>query len=324
MNRVLSRIVVIGITAAIGSLAGCASVQPKNAGTTAQSPALALVSHLTDITPPKLEFPEWQKPQLDLSFLNAENRKPSNDRDWIDEQKVLASAEIDGDKIRIRNVRNAEYYTYRDCLVDYYDKTYDLTKIKSVDFIVIPFADNKAIAHTMLSFGFEGDEYVGVSVEVRLEKGESYTTAAGFLGQFELMYVVADEHDLLPVRPEFRHVDVLLYRSTAKPAQAKALFLDVMKRVNQLRDHPEFYDTLRNNCTTNIARHINAIAPGEVPYDYRVLLPGYSDEYAYDLKLIDTSLPFADVRRRARVSDRILQFKDDPRFSERIRETVVR
>jgi hypothetical protein len=283
-----------------------------------------LISHLTDIAPPKLEFPEWQVPQLDLSFLNAENRKPSNDRDWIDEQKVLASADIDGDKVRIRNVRNAEFYTYRDCIVDYYDKTYDLAKIKSVDFIVIPFAGNKAIAHTMLSFGFDGDEHVGVSVEVRLEKGESYSTAAGILGQFELIYVVADEHDLLPVRPEFRHVDVLLYRSTATPAQAKALFLDVMKRVNHLRDNPEFYDTLRNNCTTNIARHINAIVPGEVPYDYRVLLPGYSDEYAYDLKLIDTSLPFAEVRRRARISDRILQYKDDPRFSERIRETVVR
>ncbi|HEY2412984.1 MAG TPA: DUF4105 domain-containing protein [Pirellulaceae bacterium] len=324
MERALSRTVVIAITAAVAGLAGCASVQPKTAGTTGQSRAVELISHLTDVAPPKLEFPEWQAPQLDLSFLNADNRKPSNDRDWIDEQKVLASAEIDGDKARIRNVRNAEYYTYRDCVVDYYDKTYDLAKIKSVDFVVIPFAENKAIAHTMLSFGFEGDEYVGVSVEVRLEKGESYSTAAGFLGQFELMYVVADEHDLLPVRPEFRHVDVLLYRSTATPAQAKALFLDVMKRVNQLHDHPEFYDTLRNNCTTNIVRHINAIVPGEVPYDYRVLLPGYSDEYAYDLKLIDTSLPFVEVRRRARVSDRILQYKDDARFSERIRETVVR
>jgi len=324
MGRALLRALIIAITASIAGLSGCASVQPKTAGAASNSPGVELVSHLTEITPPKLEFPEWQAPQLDLSFLNAENRQPSNDRDWIDEQKVLAWAELDGDKVRIHNVRNAEYFTYRDCVVDYYDKTYDLAKIKSVDFIVIPFAENKAIAHTMLSFGFEGDEYVGVSVEVRLEKGESYNTAAGFLGQFELMYVVANERDLLPVRPEFRHVDVLLYRSTATPAQARALFVDVMKRVNKLRDEPEFYDTLRNNCTTNIARHINAIVPGEVPYDYRVLFPGYSDELAYDLKLIDTSLPFAEVRRRARVSDRVLQFKEDPRFSERIRETVVR
>ena len=237
---------------------------------------------------------------------------------------MLASAQIDGDKVHVNNVRNAEFFSYRDCLVDYYDKTYDLTKIKTVDFVMIPFADNRAIAHTLLSFGFEGGDYVGVSVEVRLEKGESYNAAVGLLGQFELMYVVADERDLLPVRPEYRNVDVLLYRTKATPAQARALFVDVMKRVNQLHDQPEFYDTLRNNCTTNIVRHINTLAPNRIPYDYRVLLPGYADSLAYELGLIDNSLPFAEVRRRAVISDRILEYKDDPQFSQRIRGEKVR
>jgi Domain of unknown function (DUF4105) len=300
---------------------GCASIQPQQAN---QQGSVALASHLTDVVPPKLELPDWQAPQLDLSFLEPSQRQPSNDRDWIDEQKLLAYADIDGDKVRVHNVRNAQFFSYRDCLVDYYDKTYDLSKIKTVDFVMIPFADNRAVAHTLLSFGFEGGDYVGVSVEVRLEKGESYSAAVGLLGQFELMYVVADERDLLPVRPEFRHVDVLLYRTTATPAQARALFVDVMKRVNQLHDHPEFYDTLRNNCTTNIVRHINALAPGRVPYDYRVLLPGYADSLAYELGLIDNSLPFDEVRRRAVVSDQILKYKDDPQFSERIRAEKLR
>lgn len=318
----MRRTLLIAIVAV--ALNGCAPLQPRPANTAGQTPDVTLANYFADIVPPKLNLPNWQAPRLNLSFLNPESRQPSNDRDWVEEQKVLARADIDGDKALIHNVRNAQFFTYRDCLVDYYDKTYDLTKIKSVDFIVIPFADNRAIAHTLLSFGFEGGDYVGVSVEVRLEKGESYNTAAGVLGQFELIYVVADEHDLLPVRPEFRHVDVLLYRSTATPAQARALFVDCLKRVNQLHEQPEFYDTLRNNCTTNIVRHINAIAPGEVPYDYRVLLPGYADELAYELKLIDTSLPFPEVRRRARISDAILQYKDDPRFSQRIRGETIR
>src|SRR5439155_15268339 len=310
-----------GILFAIAALAaGCASIPAQQAG---QVGAIAPASHLTDITPPKLELPDWQVPQVDLSLLNP-NREPSNDRDWIDEQKVLAYADVGEDNVRIHNVRNAQFFTYRDCIVDYYDKRYDLSKIITVDFVVIPFADNRAIAHTLLSFGFDNGDHVGVSVEVRLEKGESYSTAAGLLGQFELMYVVADEHDLLPVRPEYRHVDVLLYRSTATPAQARALFVDVMKRVNQLHDHPEFYDTLRNNCTTNIVRHINTLAPGRVPYDYRVLLPGYADSLAYELGLIDNSLPFDEVRRRARISDVVLQYKDDPRFSQRIRGEKTR
>jgi hypothetical protein len=300
---------------------GCASVKPQQASQPGGSP---LASKLTDLVPPKLELPDWQMPQLDLSLLEPSRRSPSNDRDWIDEQKVLAYAEITSDKVRVHNIRNAQFFSYRDCVVDYYDKTYDLTKLQTVDFVTIPFADNRAIAHTLLSFGFEGGDHVGVSAEVRLEKGESYSAAVGLLGQFELMYVVADERDLLPVRPEFRHVDVLLYRTTATSAQARALFVDVMKRVNQLHDHPEFYDTLRNNCTTNIVRHINALAPGRVPYDYRVLLPGYADSLAYDLGLIDNSLPFDEVRRRARISDQILKYKDDPQFSQRIRGEKLR
>ena len=308
------------IGAALALTAGCATVQPQQkAKTTAQPGEVSRAAHLTDIVPPKLELPDWEAPRLDLANFSPDKRVPSNDRDWIPELKVLATAEIDGDKVRIHNVRNAEFFSYRDCIVDYYDKTYDLAKIKSVDFIMIPFNDNRAIAHTLLSFGFEGGDYVGVSAEVRLEKGEVYDATIGLFHQFELMYVVADERDLLPVRAEYRNVDVLLYRTTATPEQARKLFVDVLKRVNQLHDHPEFYDTLSNNCTTNIVRHINAIAPEKIPYDYRVLLPGYADNLAYELGLIDNSRPFADVRRSARINDLILRYKDDPHFSQRIR-----
>jgi len=302
-------------------LTGCTALSTPTAG---QSGGVALASHLADVVPPQIELPEWQPPQIDWSYFDPTRYQPSNDRDWIDEQKVLAQADIGDHEVRIHNIRNAQFFTYRDGVIDYYDKTFDLAKIKSVDFLVVPFADNRAIAHTMLSFGFEGGDYVGVSVEVRLEQGESYSTVVGLMGQYELMYVVADERDLLVVRPEFRGVDVLLYHTTATPAQTRALFVDVMQRVNQLHDHPEFYDTLQNNCTTNIVRHINDLAPGKVPYDYRVLLPGYADDLAYDLGLIDNSLPFAEVRRRARITDLIHKYKDDPHFSQRIRGEKVR
>src|SRR5947207_6136307 len=152
-----------GILISIAALlAGCATVPAQQAG---QSNAIAPASFLTDITPPKVDLPDWQLPQVDWSLLNPD-RKPSNDRDWIDEQKVLAQADIGDDKVRIHNVRNAQFFTYRDCIVDYYDKTYDLSKISTVDFLVIPFAENKAIAHTLLSFGFDNGDYVSVSVEV--------------------------------------------------------------------------------------------------------------------------------------------------------------
>jgi hypothetical protein len=189
---------------------------------------------------------------------------------------------------------------------------------------MVPFNETPALAHTMLSFGFANGDYVGVSVEVRLERGESYSPTLGLFGQFELIYVVADERDLVRVRTEYRDVDVLVYRTRATPDQARRLLVDVMQRVNELRDKPEYYDTLSNNCTTNIVRHINTLAPGRVPYDYRVLLPGFADSLAYELGLLDNSRPFADLKQAARVNDLALRYKDDPHFSQRIRgERIV-
>jgi hypothetical protein len=259
-----------------------------------------------------------------LPLLPAGQEGPSNDRDWIPEHKILASATLDGDKLHVKNVRNAEFYSYRDCLVDHYDRTYDLSQLQSVDFIMIPFNETRALAHTLLSFGFANGDYLGVSVEVRLERGESYSPTLGLFGQFELIYVVADERDLIRVRTEYRNVDVLVYRTRATPDQARRLLVDVMQRASKLQREPEYYDTLTNNCTTNIVRHINALVPGSVPTDYRVLLPGFADNLAYELGLIDNSRPFAEVKQRARVNDLALRYKDDPHFSQRIRGEQVR
>lgn len=250
---------------------------------------------------------------------------PSNDRDWIVEHKVLAQAEMTGEQVTIRNVRDAEFFTYRDCIVDYYDKSFPIGDVRNVDFIVIPFNEQRALAHTMLSFGLADGDRLGVSVEVRLEKGEEYHPATGLLGQFELIYVLASEKDLIRVRTEHRKCDVYAYRSVATPEQSQRLLIDILRRVNQLRDKPELYDSINNNCTTNIVHHINHLVPGKVPQDYRVLLPGFSDQLAYDLKLLDTSVPFEELKRRSRVNDLALKYRDDPNFSARIRgERVVR
>ena len=259
-----------------------------------------------------------------LPLPGTDTAGATNDRDWIPEHKLLASAQLDGDQLHVQNVRNCEFFSYRDCLVDHYDRTYDLSQLQSVDFIMVPFNETRALAHTLLSFGFANGDYLGVSVEVRLERGESYSPTLGLFGQFELIYVVADERDLIRVRTEYRNVDVLVYRTKATPDQARRLLVDVMKRVNKLHDQPEYYDTLTNNCTTNIVRHINALAPGSVPTDYRVLLPGFADNLAYELGLIDNSRPFAEIKQRARVNDLALRYKDDPHFSQRIRGEKVR
>lgn len=249
----------------------------------------------------------------------AATSRPSNSRNWSPDQAVLATAEFDGDRVVVHNVRNCTYLTADNYVVDRYDRSYDLNDLETVDFVMVPFKGAPALAHTMLSFGFAGGDFLAVSVEVRKERGETYSVVRGLLRQFEIMYVVGDERDLVKLRTNYRQDDVYVYRARATKEQVRALFVDVVQRVNELAEKPEFYDTLTNNCTTNIAQHINRLAPDRVPLDPRILLPGYSDRLAYDLGLLDTDLPFEQAKRQALVGRAELETAEAVDFSRVIR-----
>jgi hypothetical protein len=248
--------------------------------------------------------------------------RPSNARSWSPDQALLSRAEINGDIAHVYNIRDCTYLDQDTYVLNHYDKTYDLSRLQTVDFFVVPFRDTPSLAHTMLSFGFEDGEHLAVSVEIRREQGEKYDVLKSMLNQYELMYVVADERDVVKLRTNYRGDDVYLYRGRATPDQARMLFLDVMNRVNKLAASPEFYNVFINNCTTNVIHHINHVAPGKVPYkpySPKILLTGHSDRLAYDLGLLDTKLPFEEARRRAQVSPLARQFATAPDFSQRIR-----
>jgi hypothetical protein len=244
---------------------------------------------------------------------------PSNDRDWAADQAVLSTAEFAGDEVQVCNVRFCNYHTSDNYDLRHEDRTYRLADLETVDFIVVPFGDMPNLAHTMLSFGFKGENYLAVSVEIRKEKGERYSALKGLLRQYELMYVVADERDLIKVRSNLRLEDVYIYRAKATPAQARDLFVDVMRRVNKLAAEPEFYDAVTNNCTTNIVQHINHLSPGRIQYSAKVLLPGHSDRLAYDLGLIESDTDFERTRLRARINELAYAHRDSPDFSAMIR-----
>ena len=262
--------------------------------------------------------------RLDVALTNTpalveQALLPSNQRNWSPDQAVLPYAVFNGDRVTIHNVRNCTYQSDTDYVVNHYDKTYDLNRLESVDFLVAPFTGSPKLAHTMMSFGFSDGDHLGVSVEARLEDGETYSPILGSLRQFELMYVLADERDLIVRRTRFRATDVYLYRTVATPMQAREMFVDVMDRVNKLYTEPEFYDTLTNNCTTNIAVHVNRLRSGRVPYELRVLLPGLSDQLAYELGLLRTDSSFEETKRRAKITSLANQHADSRDFSDRIR-----
>lgn len=228
-------------------------------------------------------------------------------------------AEFRGDMVTIRNIRNCDYRTADDYTVRYYDATYDLRQVRTVDFIVVPFLASPSLAHLMASFGFEDGQYVGLSVEIRREKGERYFPLKGVLNQYELIYVIGDERDLVKQCTNVHLNGVYLYRTHLSADEAREMFVDVLRRANKLNMEPEFYNTFTNNCTTNLIRHVNHLPRRQLPYTYHVLLPGYFDRLLYDSGLIDNQQPFEQVRQAARINMAAYLAADSKDFSRLIR-----
>jgi hypothetical protein len=295
-------------------LAGCAAL-PADMGPF--MPVAAEPDPNAAASPPRQEA---MFPSLKLNEDLLKPLVPTNRRDWAPELAVLARADFVGHQVTVHNIRDCHWRTATDFTLAYYDKTFDLDRIRSVDFIVVPFNEMPSLGHTMLSFGFDDGEQVAVSVETRHERDDEFSSIKGFFRQYELMYVVASERDVIQRRVDCDLTDVFLYRSTATRQQARKLFVNVMRRVDKLSKEPEFYNTLVNNCTTNIRNEINQLQPGRIPYDFRVLLPGYSDELAYDLGLIKREGSYQITRERARINYLAYKYRDDPEFSRKIRE----
>ncbi len=244
----------------------------------------------------------------------------SNDRDWQPEVAVAPYATINEDLVTIHGVRNFDYRTETDFDVRWETRVYDLRKLDSVDLVAVYWA-GKAIAHIMLSFGFEGKDYVTISIETRKERGESYSAIAGFFRQYELVYVVTDERDVIRVRTTYRQPqeDVYVYRVRTPLKNIRRIFMEYIKTINELHERPGFYNTLTTNCTTNILMH-SRVNPESPPMSWKILLSGYVPEYLYELGRIDTSRPFAQLERLSHVNERAHSADRDLAFSQRIRE----
>jgi hypothetical protein len=246
--------------------------------------------------------------------------RPSNDRDWQPDVAVLAYADINGNQAMVHNIRNCDYRTETDFDVRYYDKTVDLDQIRTVDLFLV-YWGSPLIAHTMVSFGFEGGDYLCFSIETRKEKGEAYSAVKGLFRQFELVYVLADERDLVRLRTNYRQgEDAYLFRLKGSPEQARQLLLEYLRRLNSLRQQPEWYSALTHNCTTSI-RAQRAVAE-RAPWDWRMLVNGLGDQLLYERGLIATNLPLAELKEKCHINARARAADAAPDFSRAIRQGV--
>jgi hypothetical protein len=245
---------------------------------------------------------------------------PSHDRLWRPEVAVMPRAIIQGDRVRITGVRNFLYRSEEDFTPRYEEREVSLAHLVALDFYVSYWMAGP-VAHTFVSFIFDNAPPITISIETRPELGEGFAPVASLFKQFELIYVVGDESDLVRLRTNYRHEEVYLYRLQTSPEAARRLFLVYLDRINELADQAEFYHLLSNSCTINIVRYAN-LAGRVGRFDIRHLLNGFSDRYLYSAGALDSSLPFAELRRRSRINEAAQAASDREDFSERIRKSL--
>lgn len=242
---------------------------------------------------------------------------PRNDRAWLPDVARLAELELDGDRLRVRNLRNFTYRSDTDFDERWEEREYDLASVRGVDLAVCDWGAT-GIVHTFLSWEFADGPPLAISIETRKEAGESYSALRGFFRQYELYYAVADERDVLAVRTNVRGERVRLYRLDTPPEEARALLEAYARRITALAREPAWYNALTQNCTTSIRLHVVELGTAR-PWDWRLLLNGFGEELLYERGQVDTTLSLEELRARSDVTAAAQAAGHADDFSARIR-----
>lgn len=234
------------------------------------------------------------------------NMQPSNDRIWMPSVAKNPYAITQGNQVSVHNIRNSDYQTEHDFIQNYYDKTYNLDELET------------------LSFGFKNGDYLAVSAETRLELGEPQELIQGFFNQYEMLYVLADERDVIRLRTNLRKEEVFLYPTRVSKENVRKVFDVIMTRVNKLHQQPEFYNTLTQNCFTALRADLSTIAPPKNLWDWRVLANGYAAQMLYESKDIDTDLSFIEAKQYFHINQYVSADNSPENFSQKIRPNLYR
>lgn len=250
--------------------------------------------------------------------------KPSANRDWQADNAHQGWADVQGDLVTIHDFRYCNYRTEEDYTCSWETRTYHLSNLKYLD-IFITWWGSPWIAHPILSFDFGDEGHVAMSIETRDVLGQSYSAVRGFYRQYELIYLAADERDIIRLRTNFRKdEEVYIFRLAAQPEQARGLFLQYLDRMNQLHAKPEWYNAIDNNCTTNIAVSNAASRDQKTKWDWRILLNGKGDEMLYQNgQLVTGGLTLPELKAQAHINAAGRAADNDPNWSTLIRKGRV-
>lgn len=266
----------------------------------------------------------WISPLL-LAWLGLglwwQTIAPRHDRQWADDVAQLLESEVHGNKVTLRNVRDFNWRSDSDYDARWDSREYDLDRLVSAD-LFLSYWMGPAIAHTLVSFGFDDGRQLVFSLEIRKERGEEFSAIGGFFKRFEAVVIAAEENDIIRVRTNVRGEDDWLYRVHVSDPQAlRQMFLGYLQRARQLRERPQFYNTLSANCTTIIVELARQIDPG-LPLDWRVLLTGYFAHYAWDQGALTPGYSYQQLHDAGHITQRARTIRPGQDFSTVIRRGV--
>jgi hypothetical protein len=257
-----------------------------------------------------------------VTILWWRSLRPQADRDWKTEMDVLPHVELAGEVLRVCQFRNFRYTVSGDPLPQYEERTFDLTKLASLDYVLAHWS-GPAIAHSLVSFGFDDGQFLVLSIEARLQRGHSYSPLRGLCRSYELIYVLGDERDIIQLRTNIRRERVYLYRVRMPRQEVRQLLVDYLARVAKLAERPEWYNSFISNCTTNLFYHGRR---SRVPWwlTPNIFLNGYSARAMYLRGFLDNSVPFEELQSRSDIRTRALAAGDVADFSQQIRTHIDR
>lgn len=245
----------------------------------------------------------------------------SNEGDWNINWAVTPSVIFKGDQVNIKNIRDFQYRSETDFTPRYYDKTFNLNDLNSLYYVLSYWDENKAVAHSILSFGFKGGSYLCVSVETRLKRNQPQTAIGGLYNQYGLLYILADERDVLRLRTNFRKEEVYMYQVNADKAMIRDIFIAIMNRVDKLSTEPQFYNTVKHNCLTSLLADLRNARGENIEFDYRHIFNGYSDELFYEKgAFVGENIPFAKFKKIHHINQYLKNNSVINDYSEEIRQ----
>lgn len=247
---------------------------------------------------------------------------PKNNRHWQDETDKIIQFQFTQGQVEIENVRNFIWHSQNDYDIQWETRRYDLEQLEKVDLVVSHFMQGP-IAHVFISFGFNNGEHLAFSLEVRQQHDEGFSTIGGFFRQYELALVVGDENDLIFTRSNIREEDVYIYPIEMNQTEIQMLFLEYLNKANRLNHTPTWYNTYVSNCTT-ILFDLLEHAVGQIPRDYRVVLPGLIPNYLYDHKVLSQDISLDEWKEKAHINPKIQDIKHIEAVSNTQFSTMIR